>query len=170
MDSNGCYWLNPADPDVQDYLVSIAQALAELGFDEVVFDSFYFPDSQNIVFEGDKQAAVAAAAKAIREKLEDTPIRVSFGSSDADVAASADRVYLTSESGAEVAGIVEQLSPSLEIPPPRWSSAPPPETPVMKATASFVPPGKRFRIIRERGCLKMIWKNQLRQPLFLRQN
>ena len=116
MDSNGCYWLNPADSDVQDYLVSIAQALSELGFDEVVFDGFYFPDSQNIVFEGDKQAAVAAAAQAIREKLEGTPIRVSFGSSDTNVAASADRVYLASESGAEVAGIVEQLSSSLENP------------------------------------------------------
>ncbi len=42
MDSNGCYWLNPADDLVVYYLESIAKELDALGFDEVVFDGFEF--------------------------------------------------------------------------------------------------------------------------------
>ena len=109
MDSNGCYWLDPQDPAVQDYLVAIASELAELGFDEVVFDQFVMPDSQNIVYDVDRQEATAAAAQAIRTQLEGSSIRVSFGSSAAQVAASADRVYLTTDSGSQVESLVAPL-------------------------------------------------------------
>ena len=41
-DENNCYWMNPYSNDVQGYLTSIALELANLGFDEVLFDDFYF--------------------------------------------------------------------------------------------------------------------------------
>ena len=39
-DENNCYWMNPYSNDVQGYLTSIALELANLGFDEVLFDAF----------------------------------------------------------------------------------------------------------------------------------
>lgn len=116
MDDNGCYWLDPQDQAVQDFLVSIAAELAELGFDEVVFDNFVMPTSSNIVYEGDRGETVAAAAQALREQLDGYAIRVSFGGASEAVAASADRVYLSTDSGADVASMVEAVASSLESP------------------------------------------------------
>lgn len=116
MDSNGCYWLDPQDPAVQDYLVAIASELLDLGFDEVVFDQFVMPDSDNIVYDGDRAEAVAASAQAIHDMLADDPIRISFGTASAGVAAAADRVYVSNDNGAAVEGIVEGFSASLSDP------------------------------------------------------
>ena len=118
MDDHGCYWLDPMADTVQEYLVSIAQELAAMGFDEVVFDDFRIPESGNIVYQGElsREEAAAEAAKAIRALLEDTPIRVSFNSSNAGVAESSDRIYLVTEDGSAVAGLVESLQDSLEDP------------------------------------------------------
>ena len=118
MDDHGCYWLDPMEDTVQEYLVSIAQELAAMGFDEVVFDDFRIPESGNIVYQSElsREDAAAEAAKSIRTLLEDTPIRVSFNSSNAGVAESSDRIYLVTEDGSAVAGLVESLQDSLEDP------------------------------------------------------
>ena len=118
MDSKGCYWLDPLDADVQEYLVSIAMELAELGFDEVVFDQFVMPDSSNIVYNSEltRDQVAEQAAKEIRTALSQTPIRVSFSSTAAGVAESADRMYLTVDTGSAVAGLVEGLGDALEDP------------------------------------------------------
>ena len=118
MDDHGCYWLDPMADTVQEYLVSIAQELAAMGFDEVVFDDFRIPQSGNIVYQSElsREEAAAEAAKAIRALLENTPIRVSFNSSNAGVAESSDRIYLVTEDGSAVAGLVESLQGSLEDP------------------------------------------------------
>lgn len=116
MDSNGCYWLDPQDPAVQDYLVAIASELMDLGFDEVVFDQFVMPDSENIVYEGDRAEAIAASAQSICDMLTDEPIRISFGSSAAAVAQVSDRVYISNDDGAAVEGIVESFSEAVSDP------------------------------------------------------
>ena len=63
-DEHDCYWLNPYSNDVQGYLTSIALELAGLGFDEVLFDNFYFPDSDRISWTGSvtKQEAILDSA------------------------------------------------------------------------------------------------------------
>ena len=118
MDEHGCYWLDPMEETVQEYLASIAQELASMGFDEVVFDDFRIPESGNIIYQSElsREDAAAEAAKAIRTLLEDTPIRVSFNSSNAGVAESSGRIYLVTEDGSAVAGLVESLQDSLEDP------------------------------------------------------
>lgn len=118
MDSNGCYWLDPLEEEVQNYLVSIAMELSNMGFDEVVFEDFMVPDSSNIVYdyEGTRDEAAAQAAQAIYAALGNYPIRVSFGTSSALVAQSADRVYLQASDGSAVAGMVESIQESLEDP------------------------------------------------------
>ena len=60
-----CYWLNPYSNSVQGYLTSIAIELSQRGFDGVLFDDFYFPDSDRIMWNADisrSEAVLDAAA------------------------------------------------------------------------------------------------------------
>lgn len=118
VDTNNCYWLDPMDELVQRYLVSIAQELASLGFDEVVFDDFRIPDSGNIIYttEYTREEAAGMAAQSIVEQLADTPIRVSFSSSNALVAEHSERTYLVCEDGSQVSALVDGLSSVLDDP------------------------------------------------------
>lgn len=118
MCDNGCYWLDPMEEDVQDYLVSIAEELASLGFDEVIFDNFHVPDSQNIKYSRDisREEATLLSAEAVKSKLSETPIRVSFTSLIPGVYASSDRVYISTEDGAAVTGLVESVSEHVSDP------------------------------------------------------
>jgi len=119
MDENNCYWLDPLAEDVQDYLISIATELAEMGFDEIVFDGFRIPDSENIVYDSGeltREGAAAEAARILREALEPLSIRISFGSDSAMVAKYTDRVYLTTDNGAAAAEMVAAVSGDLDDP------------------------------------------------------
>ena len=64
-DSGGCYWLKPTSDTVLNYLINIAKELRSLGFDEVVFTEFRFPDTDKIVFTADKAQAITDAAAAL---------------------------------------------------------------------------------------------------------
>lgn len=118
VDTNNCYWLDPMDELVQRYLVSIAQELASMGFNEIVFDDFRIPDSGNIVYSSDytREEAAGLAAESIFNLLADTPIRVSFNTDNPQVAEHTERVFLVSENGAQVASLVESVQESLEDP------------------------------------------------------
>lgn len=65
MDDSGCYWLDPTDEQALNYLVRITKELQSLGFDEVVYDDFRFPQTDRIVFSEDKNQAIADAASAL---------------------------------------------------------------------------------------------------------
>ena len=78
MDDDGCYWLNPAKEDVVTYLIKIATELRELGFDEVVFDDYYFPKTKQIVFKKNKKEALASTAQAIVTNCATDYFAVSF--------------------------------------------------------------------------------------------
>ena len=91
MDDRRCYWMNPNSSAVQGFLSSIAIELSDLGFDEVVFDDFYFPDSEAIAWNGSvsKEDAVLNAAKSItmdsmQEVMTDIPAQVVFVTSSRD--------------------------------------------------------------------------------------
>ncbi len=118
MDDNGCYWLDPLDADVQDFLAALAAELSELGFDEVVFDGFAMPDSERIVYDTEKsrEEYTADAAQQLKATLSELPIRVSFGSSSALIAPHADRLYLSDMEGGSVTAVAEPLSEQLEDP------------------------------------------------------
>lgn len=119
MDDNGCYWLDPLDSEVQSYLVSIAEELSSMGFDEVVFGGFRIPDSANIVYDAGeltREEAAAEAAQDLRDALSACPIRVSFGSDNAQIAQVSDRIYFEDAEGAAVAGLVEPFQEGMENP------------------------------------------------------
>lgn len=118
MDSNGCYWLDPGDDLVVYYLESIAKELAAMGFDEVLFDGFSFPDSDSIVYPADhaKEETLAGCAARLKSDLEETDIGLSFGSQEPKVASSAYRIYFTSADGADAAELAGSVSGGLSSP------------------------------------------------------
>ena len=114
-DENNCYWMNPYSNDVQGYLTSIALELANLGFDEVLFDDFYFPDSDRISWTGSvtKQEAVLDAADNLSANLLNQSIRLDLGTSDPEVAAYASRVFIATNNASQIDSDKETLADHL---------------------------------------------------------
>ena len=110
MDSDSCYWLDPADDAVLSHLESVALELQSLGFDEVVFTDFYFPDSTNIAYDGDRSAAVLEAAQRLSQNLAGESIVLSFSTTDPALAAYAQRVYLSEDSGAAAVSLAQTFA------------------------------------------------------------
>ena len=77
-DEGACYWLNPARQGVLTYLVQIVTELKSLGFDEVVFDYFDFPDTKFMRFDGDKAQALIDAAQTLVTSCGSDTFTVSF--------------------------------------------------------------------------------------------
>ncbi len=78
MDADRCYWLNPASQGTITYLAQILTELRGLGFDEAVFYDFRFPDTESIVFKGDKKEALATAANTLVTACATETFAVSF--------------------------------------------------------------------------------------------
>lgn len=82
MDDQGCYWLDPTNEDVLGYLVQQIMELKSMGFDEVVFTDFRFPNTEKIVFDGDRAKALEDAAKYLADTCAVNRFYVSFSSED----------------------------------------------------------------------------------------
>ncbi len=97
-DGNGCYWLDPNSEAVLANLAQICRELTELGFDEVVFDHFYFPDNGAIVYDStvSKADTIKNAAKQLSKAFSTGAFRVSFcaGSGDFPLPEGSSRLYL----------------------------------------------------------------------------
>lgn len=78
MDEDGCYWLNPARNAIINYLSDIATELRVLGFHEVVFEDFYFPETSQIIFDGNKQETLEKTAQTIVTNCATDSFAVSF--------------------------------------------------------------------------------------------
>lgn len=105
LDSDGpCYWMNPASDGTLTYLIQLVTELRKLGFDEVVFSDFRFPETDKIRFEGDKMAALNAAAAMLVKTCATDTFCVSFTRKavDLELPAGRTRLYLTGVSGADV--------------------------------------------------------------------
>lgn len=76
------YWLNPESNGTLSRLIAIVTELKLLGFDEVVLDDFRFPNTDRIVFEGDRAEAIANAAEALTKVCGSDRFTVSFVGSD----------------------------------------------------------------------------------------
>lgn len=62
MDSGGMFWLDPTNATTTSWISSVVLELKEMGFQEVLLDDFCFPSSNEYIFNGDKDAALATAA------------------------------------------------------------------------------------------------------------
>ena len=82
MDDAGCYWLRPDSTKVLNYLIELTAELKSLGFDEVVFTDFCFPNTEKIKFKGDKHEALVSAMNTLITNCNTTAFAVSFSVSD----------------------------------------------------------------------------------------
>lgn len=103
MDSEGCYWLDPASDQVVGYLEQTALELRSLGFDEVVFDDFYIPDGAAVYYKGNPADAVSEAARRLQANLDG--IAVSYSTRNADLAPYAEHIFLKENDGAQVSAL-----------------------------------------------------------------
>ena len=77
-DSDYCYWLDPTKQGTINYLMNIISELRSLGFQEVVFENFCFPDTTGLQFSGDRAMAINTAASALVNGCADQTFTVSF--------------------------------------------------------------------------------------------
>lgn len=108
-DDDYCYWLNPASEGTLTYLVQIVTELKNLGFDEVVFEEFRFPDTDNLKFSDDKNTALVNAANTLLTSCATENFAVSFVQSpDFALPAGRSRLYITDGVAANAANIAQQ--------------------------------------------------------------
>lgn len=77
-DDNYCYWMNPDSAGTINYLINIVAELKGLGFNEVVFSNFRFPDTEDILYEGDKVQSLTNAAATLVANCASETFAVSF--------------------------------------------------------------------------------------------
>lgn len=112
MDDTSCYWLDPTSEGTLNYLVRITAELRGLGFDEVVFEDFRFPNTEKIEFEGDKAQTIADAAATLVSACATDRFCVSFYSEDPGFALPAGRarLYLSEVAAADVHSVASQVA------------------------------------------------------------
>lgn len=110
MDDDSCYWLNPASEGTFSYLVQIVNELKSLGFDEVVFSDFRFPQTSEIYFDGDKTQALTDTAKKLLSACASDRFAVSFiaGSSAFSLPEGRSRLYLQNVAAADLASVAAE--------------------------------------------------------------
>ena len=106
MDSNGCYWLDPASETVMIYLKQIARELSSRGFREVVYSDFRFPASNSISYHSEKSGAELTqdAAQELTTFFSGSNLMISFETDDtafpADVCTG--RLYIRDVDGSKI--------------------------------------------------------------------
>ncbi len=110
-DEDGCYWMNPTSSGAITYLTSIVKELQGLGFDEVVFTDFRFPNTEEISFEGNRAETIIDAAKSMVTSCATDTFTVSFASSDPNfpIPGGRSRLYLTGVDAANVQSTVDSV-------------------------------------------------------------
>lgn len=111
IDSERCYWLDPTNDQVVGRLIQIATELRNLGFNEVVFDEFRFPDTDRIDFSKDKAQAITDAAKMLVDACSSDRFCVSFIGTDATfpLPEGHARLYLSGVTAADIETIAGQV-------------------------------------------------------------
>ncbi|MBP3673599.1 MAG: hypothetical protein J6J18_07205 [Oscillospiraceae bacterium] len=112
VDSQGCYWLDPTDSGTMGWLYSIAEELRDLGFDEVVFTDFCFPDTDKIVFKEDKNEAIKTAAANLVKTCAKDNFAVSFVTTDMSFTLPEGRcrMYMENVGAKDVGSIIAQVT------------------------------------------------------------
>lgn len=112
-DDQSCYWLNPASNGALNYLINIANELRELGFDEVVFTEFLFPDTSKIVFNShlSREEAITQAASILVQSCATEGFAVSFQSDNQNFALpeGRTRLYLTGVSAMKAQSVMDSI-------------------------------------------------------------
>lgn len=120
VDEAGSYWLNPELPTVLSYQEQICKELSSMGFQEVVFDDFFFPTSGSIVYTSNLTRAelITAAARELESAFTGSNLTISFCTTDTafPVDSANGRIYIPDASGANVDRIIASMSNTVANP------------------------------------------------------
>ena len=108
-DDNGYYWISPGKTQVQEYVTQLALELRGLGFREVVFTEFRFPDTNKIVFSGDKKQTLIDVAQTIMKTCTTVRFTVSFEDGGFGFPEGKCRIYAQNITAANVESYVEKF-------------------------------------------------------------
>ena len=108
-DSQKCYWLNPGSQGTVSNLVRVATELRDKGFDEVVFSDVCFPNTDQVVFEGDRLATLNRVAADIVNTCAGENFVVAFMRSDTvlTIPEGYTRLYLSDINAADVEAMAQ---------------------------------------------------------------
>ena len=110
MDKEKCYWFNPASEGAMTYLIQIVSEIRLLGFNEVVFDDFCFPDTDMYTFLSDELQAINNAAATLVTTCATDTFAVSFVRQQADLKLpeGRTRLYIKGAAVSELGAIAER--------------------------------------------------------------
>ena len=80
LDESRQGWLDPAQPQVQSYLIGLCQELAQLGFDEILLTDCGFPtqgDLDSLRAVEEKEETLETFCRQLQGALADTPVTLS---------------------------------------------------------------------------------------------
>ena len=109
MDEARCYWLDPAKEGVITRTAQIVTELRALGFDEVMFFDFRYPETDQIIITGGEPADnLQAAAQALVDACSSETFAVSFYTTDPNFVLPEGRcrLYLDNVPAADIAWLV----------------------------------------------------------------
>lgn len=111
-DSDNCYWLNPTKEKVLSRLAQILRELKNVGFDEVMFEDFWIPEDEKIIFDGDRKEAVYAAAETLVAACSGDDFAVSFLTEDMAFRLPEGncRVYLAGVGASQISEVLDHFS------------------------------------------------------------
>lgn len=112
LDTGGktpCYWLDPTSDGTMTYLIQLVTEIRSKGFSEIVFSDFRFPNTDKVVFKGDKMNALVSAAATLVKTCATDGFAVSFTRTSADLTLpeGRTRLYLTGISAGDAASMAE---------------------------------------------------------------
>lgn len=111
VDENRCYWLDPASEGTLNHLMDLCTELKGMGFDEVAFTHFRFPDTDQVVYQQDKGEAIQKAALALVNSCVDESFALSFITDDPafPLPEGNCRLYLENVTAAEVQTVLAAM-------------------------------------------------------------
>lgn len=80
LDETRTGWLDPAQPQVQEYLIGVCRELAQLGFDEILLTHCCYPtggDQASLGLEEDRAEALETFCRQLQGALADWPVLLS---------------------------------------------------------------------------------------------
>ena len=111
MDPGGMFWLDPTNATTTSWIASVVLELKGLGFDEVLLADFCFPDSNQYIFTGDKDAALQTAAATLMSACGADDFTISFCVTNPafQLPEGRTRLYLENVSAAGIANSAAQV-------------------------------------------------------------
>ncbi len=104
------YWFDPSSTGTLNFLVQIVTELRNLGFDEVVFSDFRFPNTEKIKFSGDKTQALNEAAKTLVRSCATDSFAVSFTGTHFALPEGRCRIYLENVAATDIPTVTASLT------------------------------------------------------------